>query len=53
MHEAMTLEGWSSPFVEAGTRTRFVTGGSMRMQADSCRDGVIFRNTDTTTVLHS
>ncbi|MDR7224370.1 hypothetical protein J2X13_004803 [Aminobacter aminovorans] len=27
MHEIVTLEGWSSPFVEAVTPTRFGSGG--------------------------
>ena len=49
----MTLEGWSSPFVEAVTRTRFGSGGSMRMQPDGCWDVVVFRNGDTTSVLRT
>ncbi|PWK63684.1 helix-turn-helix transcriptional regulator [Aminobacter sp. AP02] len=53
MHEVVTLEGWSSPFVEAVTRTRFGTCGSMKMQPDGCWDVVIFRNGDTTTVLRT
>ena len=53
MHEVVTLEGWSSPFVEALTRTRFGSGGSMRMQPDGCWGVAIFRNTDATTVLRS
>lgn len=51
MHEVVTLEGCSSPFVEAVTRTRFGSGGSMRMQPGW--DVVIFRNSDTTTVLRT
>lgn len=53
IHEVVKLEGWSSPHVEAVTRTRFATGGSMRMQPDGCWDVVIFRNADTTTVLRT
>ncbi|CAI2931701.1 hypothetical protein [Aminobacter niigataensis] len=51
MHEVVTLEG--SPFVAPVTRTRFAAGGSMRMQPDGCWDVVIFRNGDTTAVLHT
>lgn len=32
MHEVVTLEGWSSPIVEAVTRTRFAT---MRLDEDA------------------
>ncbi|MBB4651231.1 hypothetical protein GGQ99_002994 [Aminobacter niigataensis] len=49
MHELVTLEGWSSPLVEAVTRTRVASGGGMRMQPDGCWDVVIFRNGDTIT----
>ena len=48
MHEVVTLEGWSSPFVEAGTK--FSSGGSVKMQPDGCWDVVIFSNADITTV---
>ncbi|MGF7008972.1 hypothetical protein [Aminobacter sp. BE322] len=41
MYEVVTLEGWSSPLVEAVTRTRFAAGGSMKMQG---WDVVVFRN---------
>ena len=53
MHEVVTLEGWTSPFVEQVTHTSFASAGSMRMQPDGCWDVVIFRNADTTTVLRT